>query len=119
MNFNDRQDLINDIREWAANDEVSYRNQIRPTIICTAGNDFSYNDRMIEWQKTIPAIAARYFSCMGLPMSINQVDLVLTDEDVEDLVNGLYDDFEEEFTEARARYYPERYPDDAERFGFA
>lgn len=117
MNFNNRQDLINDIREWATNDEISYRNWIHPTIIVSAEYDHSYYDRMGEWQKTVPVIAARYFSCMGLPMSINQVELVLTDEDVEDLANGLYDDYEEEFEETRARYHPNRYPDDAERFG--
>ena len=39
MNFNNRQDLINDIREWATNDEISYRNWIRPTIILSAGQD--------------------------------------------------------------------------------
>lgn len=70
-----------------------------------------------EWQEIIPVIAARYFSCMGLPMSVNQVELVLSDEDVEDLANDLYDDYEEEFEETRARYHPDRYPDDAERFG--
>lgn len=117
MNFNNRQDLINDIREWASNDETSYRNWIRPTILLSAGQDLCYFDRISEWQEIIPAIAARYFSCMGLPMSINQVELVLTDEDVEDLANGLYDDYEEEFEETRARYHPDRYPDDAERFG--
>lgn len=117
MNFNNRQDLINDIREWATNDEISYRNWIRPTIIVSAEYDHSYYDRMDEWQKTVPVIAARYFSCMGLPMSVNQVELVLTDEDVEDLANGLYDDYEEEFEETRARYHPDRYPDDVERFG--
>ena len=90
MNFNNRQDLINDIREWASNDEISYRNWIRPTILLSAGQDRSYYDRMDEWQETAPVIAARYFSCMGLPMSVNQVELVLTDEDVEDLANGLY-----------------------------
>lgn len=117
MNFNNRQDLINDIREWASNDETSYRNWIRPTIILSAGQDLSYFDRISEWQEIIPAVAARYFSCMGLPMSVNQVELVLTDEDAEDLANGLYDDYEEEFEETRARYHPDRYPDDAERFG--
>ena len=117
MNFNNRQDLINDIREWATNDEISYRNWIRPTIIVSAEYDHSYYDRMDEWQKTAPVIAARYFSCMGLPMSVNQVELVLTDEDVENLANGLYDDYEEEFEETRARYHPDRYPDDAERLG--
>lgn len=117
MNFNNRHDLIEDIRTWANNDEFSYRNWIRPTIIFTAGNDLTYYDRIAEWQKTIPFIAARYFSCMGLPMSIGQVDLILTDEDAEDLANDFYDDYEEEFAEERARYYPERYPDDAERFG--
>ena len=116
MNFNNRQDLINDIREWATNDEISYRNWIRPTIIVSAEYDHSYYNRMDEWQKTVPVVAARYFSCMGLPMSVNQVELVLTDEDVEDLANGLYDDYEEEFEETRARYHPDRYSDDAERF---
>ena len=114
MNFDNRQDLINDIREWATNDEISYRNWIRPTIIVSAEYDHSYCDRMDEWQKTVPVIAARYFSCMGLPMSINQVELVLTDEDVGDLASGLYDDYEEEFEETRARYHPDRYPDDVE-----
>ena len=99
------------------NVEYSYRIGIRPTILLTAGQELSYFDRLGEWQKTVPVIAARYFSCMGLPMSINQVELVLTDEDVEDLANGLYDDYEEEFEETRARYHPDRYPDDAERFG--
>lgn len=117
MNFNNRQDLINDIREWASNDEISYRNWIRPTIIVSAEYDHSYYDRMDEWRKTVPVIAARYFSCMGLPMSVNQVELVLTDEDVENLANDLYDDYEEEFEETRARYHPDRYPDDAERLG--
>ena len=117
MNFNNRQDLINDIREWATNDEISYRNWIQPTIILSAGQDLGYFDRISEWQEIIPAVAARYFSCMGLPMGVNQVELVLTDEDVEDLANGLYDDYEEEFEETRARYHPDRYPDDAERFG--
>lgn len=117
MNFNNHQELIDDIREWASNDETSYRNWIRPTIILSAGQDLSYFDRISEWQEIIPAVAARYFSCMGLPMSVNQVELVLTDEDVEDLANGLYDDYEEEFEETRARYHPDRYPDDAERFG--
>ena len=117
MNFNNRQDLINDIREWATNDEISYRNWIHPTILLSAGQDLGYFDRISEWQKIIPAVAARYFSCMGLPMSVNQVELILTDEDVEDLANGLYDDYEEEFEETRARYHPDRYPDDVERFG--
>ena len=117
MNFNNRQDLINDIREWATNDEISYRNWIQPTIILSAGQDLGYFDRISEWQEIIPAVAARYFSCMGLPMGVNQVELVLSDEDVEDLANDLYDDYEEEFEETRARYYPDRYPDDAERFG--
>ena len=117
MNFNNRQDLINDIREWATNDEISYRNWIRPTIILSAGQDLGYFDRISEWQEIIPAVAARYFSCMGLPMDVNQVELVLTDEDVEDLANGLYDDYEEEFEETRAQYHPDRYPDDAERLG--
>lgn len=112
MNFNNHQELINDIREWASNDETSYRNWIRPTIIFSAGHDLSYYDRLNEWQKTVPVIAARYFSCMGLPMSVNQVELVLTDEDVEDLADDLYDDYEEEFEETRARYHPDRYPDD-------
>lgn len=114
MNFNNRQDLINDIREWVSNDETSYRNWIRPTIIVLAGNDLSYFDCISEWQRTVPVIAARYFSCMGLPMSVNQIELVLTDEDVGDLASGLYDDYEEEFEETRARYHPDRYPDDAE-----
>lgn len=114
MNFNNRQDLINDIREWASNDEYSYRTYIHSTILFTAAYDLSYFDRIDEWQKTVPVIAARYFSCMGLSMSVNQVELVLTDEDVEDLANGLYDDYEEEFEETRARYHPDRYPDDAE-----
>lgn len=117
MNFDNRQDLINDIREWATNDETSYRNWIRPTILLSAGQDLGYLDRISKWQEIIPSIAARYFSCMGLPMSANQVELVLTDEDVEDLASGLYDDYEEEFEETRAQYYPDRYPDDAERFG--
>lgn len=117
MNFNNHQDLINDIREWATNDETSYHNWIRPTIIVLAGNDLSYFDCISEWKRTVPIVAARYFSCMGLPMSINQVELVLTDEDVEDLADSLYDDYEEEFEETRARYYPDRYPDDVERFG--
>ena len=117
MNFSNRQELIDDIREWANNDEYSYRNWIRIAIIFTAGNDLSYYDRIGEWQKTIPCIAARYFSCMGLPMSVNQVELVLTDEDVEDLASDLYDDYEEEFEETRAHYHPDRYPDDAKRFG--
>ena len=117
MNFNNHQELIDDIREWATNDEISYRNWIQPTIILSAGQDLGYFDRISEWQEIIPAVAARYFSCMGLPMSVNQVELVLTDEDVEDLANGLYDDYEEEFEETRARYHPDRYPDDAERFG--
>lgn len=112
MNFNNRQDLINDIREWANSDETSYHNWIQPTIIVLAGNDLSYFDCINEWQKTVPAIAARYFSCMGLPMSVNQVELVLTNEDVEDLADDLYDDYEEEFEETRARYHPDRYPDD-------
>ena len=47
---------------------------------------------------------------MGLPMSANQVELVLSDEDVEDL----YDDYEEEFEETRAQYHPDRYPGDVE-----
>lgn len=114
MNFNHRQDLIDDIREWASNDETSYRNWIRPTIIFTAGNDLNYYDRIDEWQKTVPVVAARYFSCMGLPMNVGQVELVLTDEDVEDLASGLYDDYEEEFEETRAHYHPDRYPTDAE-----
>ena len=117
MNFNNHQELIDDIREWATNDEISYRNWIQPTIILSAGQDLGYFDRISEWQEIIPAVAARYFSCMGLPMGVNQVELVLTDEDVEDLANGLYDDYEEEFEETRARYHPDRYPDDAERFG--
>lgn len=117
MNFNNHQELIDDIREWATNDEISYRNWIRPTIIVSAEYDHSYYNRMDEWQKTVPVIAARYFSCMGLPMSVNQVELVLTDEDVENLANGLYDDYEEEFEETCARYHPDRYPDDAERLG--
>ena len=117
MNFNNRQDLINDIREWASNDETSYRNWIRPTIILSAGQDLGYFDRISEWQEIIPAVAARYFSCMGLPMDVNQVELVLSDEDVEDLANDLYDDYEEEFEETRARYHPDRYLDDVERFG--
>ena len=117
MNFNNHQELIDDIREWATNDEISYRNWIQPTIILSAGQDLSYFDRISEWQEIIPSVAARYFSCMGLPMSVNQVELVLTDEDVEDLANGLYDDYEEEFEETRAQYHPDRYPDDAERFG--
>ena len=117
MNFNNRQDLINDIREWATNDEISYRNWIQPTIILSAGQDLGYFDRISEWQEIIPAVAARYFSCMGLPMGVNQVELVLSDEDVEDLANGLYDEYEEEFEETRARYHPDRYPDDVERFG--
>ena len=114
MNFNDRQDLINDIREWATNDEISYRNWIRPTIIVLAVNDLRYFDCISEWQRIVPVIAVRYFSCMGLPMSVNQVELVLTDEDAVDLANDLYDDYEEEFEETRARYHPDRYPDDAE-----
>ena len=114
MNFNNRQDLINDIHEWATNDEISYRNWIRPTIILSAGQDLGYFDRISEWQEIIPSVAARYFSCMGLPMSVNQVELVLTDEDVEDLANDLYDDYEEEFEETRARYHPDRYPGDVE-----
>ena len=89
MNFNNRQDLINDIREWASNDEISYRNWIRPTIILSAGQDLGYFDRISEWQEIIPAVAARYFSCMGLPMSANQVELVLTDEDVEEFGEGV------------------------------
>ena len=117
MNFNNHQELIDDIREWATNDEISYRNWIQPTIILSAGQDLGYFDRISEWQEIIPAVAARYFSCMGLPMGVNQVELVLSDEDVEDLANGLYDDYEEEFEETRARYHPDRYPDDAERFG--
>ena len=117
MNFNNHQELIDDIREWATNDEISYRNWIQPTIILSAGQDLGYFDRISEWQEIIPAVAARYFSCMGLPMSVNQVELVLSDEDVEDLANGLYDEYEEEFEETRARYHPDRYPDDAERFG--
>lgn len=117
MNFNNHQELIDDIREWATNDEISYRNWIQPTIILSAGQDLGYFDRISEWQEIIPAVAARYFSCMGLPMSVNQVELVLTDEDVEDLANGLYDEYEEEFEETRARYHPDRYPDDAEQFG--
>ena len=117
MNFNNHQELINDIREWATNDEISYRNWIQPTIILSAGQDLGYFDRISEWQEIIPAVAARYFSCMGLPMGVNQVELILTDEDVEDLANGLYDDYEEEFEETRARYHPDRYPDDVERFG--
>ena len=117
MNFDNRQDLINDIREWATNDEISYRNWIRPTILLSAGQDLGYCDRISEWQEIIPAVAARYFSCMGLPMGVNQVELVLSDEDVEDLASGLYDEYEEEFEETRARYHPDRYPDDAERFG--
>ena len=117
MNFNNHQELIDDIREWATNDEISYRNWIQPTIILSAGQDLGYFDRISEWQEIIPAVAARYFSCMGLPMGVNQVELVLSDEDVEDLANGLYDDYEEEFEETRARYHPDRYPDDAEQFG--
>ena len=117
MNFNNHQELIDDIREWATNDEISYRNWIQPTIILSAGQDLGYFDRISEWQEIIPAVAARYFSCMGLPMSVNQDELVLSDEDVEDLANGLYDEYEEEFEETRARYHPDRYPDDAERFG--
>ena len=117
MNFNNHQELIDDIREWATNDEISYRNWIQPTIILSAGQDLGYFDRISEWQRTVPVVAARYFSCMGLPMSINQVELVLSDEDVEDLANDLYDDYEEEFEETRARYHPDRYPDDAEQFG--
>lgn len=117
MNFNNHQELIDDIREWATNDEISYRNWIRPTIILSAGQDLSYFDRISEWQEIIPAVAARYFSCMGLPMDVNQVELVLSDEDVEDLANDLYDDYEEEFEETRAQYHPDRYPGDAERFG--
>lgn len=117
MNFRNHRELIYDIYEWAINDEISYRNWIHPTIILSAGQDLSYFDRISEWQKTVPAVAARYFSCMGLPMSVNQVELVLTDEDVEDLADDLHDNYEEEFEETRARYHPDRYPDDAERFG--
>lgn len=47
-------------------------------------------------------------------MNVGQVELVLTDEDVEDLASGLYDDYEEEFEETRAHYHPDRYPTDAE-----
>lgn len=114
MNFNNHQELIDDIREWVTNDEISYRNWIRPTIILSAGQDLSYFDCISEWQEIIPAVAARYFSCMGLPMGVNQVELVLSDEDVEDLANDLYDDYEEEFEETRAQYHPDRYPGDVE-----
>lgn len=37
MNFNNHQELIDDIREWATNDEISYRNWIQPTIILWQG----------------------------------------------------------------------------------
>ena len=117
MEFHKRQDLLDDIRDWASNPEGTYSNRLRPTILLSAGQDRSYYDRMDEWQEIIPVIAARYFSGMGLPMSVNQVELILTDEDVEDLANGLYDEYEEEFEETRAQYHPDRYPDDAERFG--
>ena len=114
MHFTNRQDLINDTREWAATDELSYSNWIRPTLLLSAAQDLGYFDRISEWQEIIPAVAARYFSCMGLPMSVNQVELVLSDEDVEDLANDLYDDYEEEFEETRAQYHPDRYPGDVE-----
>lgn len=65
MNFNNRQDLIDDIREWASNDETSYRNWIRPTIIFTAGNDLSYFDRIDEWQKNRPRCRRPLFLLYG------------------------------------------------------
>ena len=51
---------------------------------------------------------------MGLPMGVNKVELVLSDEDVEDLANDLYDYYEEEFEETRAQYHPDCYPGDVE-----
>lgn len=73
--------LLQDIVDWAEQDRIC-RRYLESAVSISIANKFSYLDQYLQFQISTPSIAARYFSCHGLPIDRGQIDLVLADEDI-------------------------------------
>lgn len=73
--------LLQDIVSWAEQDRICQR-FLQTAVSISVENKLPYLEQIAQFQFTTPTIAARYFSCHGLPIDAGQIDLVLADEDL-------------------------------------